>query len=331
MNKEKDSCMKLLVTGGSGFIGTNLIDMLLERHVDFSNLDIKLPPKPQHRPHWQKCDILDFDLTMSMFEKFQPTHVVHLAARTDTNSNDLDDYKVNTEGTANILQCIKATPSVQRVIITSSQFVYGPPGVPEHDEDYKPIGAYGRSKVIIEQLTRSAGLNCTWTIVRPTNIWGPWHPRYPKEFWLVLKKGLYVHPAGKSAIRSYGYVRNIVYQTMKILEVSPAWIDKKVYYLGDPPIRLLDWVNGFSMAITGKPARIIPRWFLKVLAITGSAVGILGFRFPIRLSRYRSMTEDYISPVDSTITAFGKPPYSLEDGINETVIWLKRYWDGDFS
>ena len=119
--------MKLLVTGGSGFIGTNLIDMLLERRVDFANLDIKLPPKPQHRPHWQKCDILDFDLTMSMFEKFQPTHIVHLAVRTDTNSNDLDDYKVNTEGTANILHCIKATPSVQRVIITSSQFVYGPP------------------------------------------------------------------------------------------------------------------------------------------------------------------------------------------------------------
>ena len=135
--------MKLLVTGGSGFIGTHLIDTLLERHIDFANLDIKTPPKPLHRSHWQKCDILDFDLTMSMFEKFQPTHVVHLAARTDTNSGKLDDYKVNTEGTANILQCIKAAPSVERVIITSSQFVYGHPGIPQHDEDLSPSAHMG--------------------------------------------------------------------------------------------------------------------------------------------------------------------------------------------
>ena len=113
--------------------------------------------------------------------------------------------------------------------------------------------------------------------------------------------------------------------------LSSPLVGSNLDYLGYPPIRLLDWVNGFSMAIIGKPARIIPRWFLKVLAITGSAVGTLGFRFPIRLSRYRSMTEDYMSPVNSTIKTFGKPPYSLEDGINETVIWLKRYWDGDFS
>ncbi len=323
--------MKLLITGGSGFIGTNLIDALLERHIDFINLDIKSPPKPSHRPYWQECDILDLDLTMSMFEKFHPTHVIHLAARTDTSSNDLDDYRVNTEGTENILQCIKNTSSVQRIIITSSQFVYGSPGTPQNDEDYKPIGAYGKSKVMAEQLTRSTGLGCEWTVVRPTNIWGPWHPRYPGEFWLVLRKRLYVHPGGRSAIRSYGYVNNIVYQMMKIMEAPSNLVNRKVYYLGDPPIQLIDWVNGFSLAITGKPARVVPRWLFKTLAVAGCMIGLLGFRFPIQLSRYRSMTEDYLSPMEATITAFGNPPYSLEDGIDETVIWLKRYWDGDFS
>jgi nucleoside-diphosphate-sugar epimerase len=323
--------MQILITGGSGFIGTNLIDALLERRINFVNLDIKPPAKPLHGSSWQKCDILNFDQTMNIFEKFRPTHVVHLAARTDTRSNNLDDYNVNTDGTANILRCIKEVSSIQRVIMTSSQFVYGPPGTPQHDEDYKPIGAYGKSKVITEQFTRSARLNCAWTIVRPTNIWGPWHPRYPKEFWLVLKKRLYVQPGGKSAIRSYGYVGNIVYQILKILEASPALVDRKVYYLGDPPIRLLDWVDGFSMAIVGARARIVPRWFFKGLAITGSILGAFGVRFPIQLSRYRSMTEDYLSPIGPTIAVFGKPPYSLEDGINETVIWLKKYWDGELS
>ena len=323
--------MRILITGGSGFIGTNLADSLLRRNIDFINLDIKPPLKILHKPNWRECDVLDLNCVKGIFEEYRPTHIVHLAARTDTSSNDLGDYKVNTEGTANILQCINAAPSVQRVVITSSQFAYGPPGTPQHDEDYKPIGAYGKSKVITEQLTRSAGLNCVWTIVRPTNIWGPWHPRYPKEFWLILKKGLYVHPGGKSAIRSYGYVGNIVFHMTKILEDLPALVDRKVYYLGDLPIRLLDWVNGFSTAITGKPARIVPRWLFKVLAITGSSLGTLGLPFPIQLSRYRSMTEDYLSPIEPTITTFGEPPYSLEDGVNETVVWLKKYWDEDLS
>jgi len=322
---------RILVTGGSGFIGTNLIDMLLERGIQFINLDIKPPSKESHQAYWRKCDILDLELTTGIFNEFRPTHVIHLAARTDTLSDHLDDYEVNTKGTANILQCIKAQTGIQRIIITSSQFVCAPPGTPKNDEDYDPIGAYGKSKVITEKMTRSADLICAWTIIRPTNIWGPWHPRYPKEFWLVLKRGLYVHPGGRPAIRSYGYVKNVVIQMLKILEAPSALVDKKVFYLGDPPLSLIDWVNGFSLAITGKPARIIPRRLFKMLAMIGSALGILDIRFPIQLSRYRSMTEDYLSPMEATIINFGAPDYSLEGGIKETVAWLNKYWNGSFS
>jgi len=323
--------MRILVTGGSGFIGTNLIDVLLDKDIELINLDIHPPKKPVHAPHWQQCDILDFDLTLKNFEKFHPTHIVHLAARTDVLSDNIDDYKVNTEGTTNILNCIRTISTPQRVIITSSQFAFAPPGFPKSDEDYNPIGAYGMSKVLSEKATRSAGLNCVWTITRPTNIWGPWHPRYPREFWLVLKKGLYLHPGGKSAVRSYGYVKNIIYQMMKILEAPPALVDRKVYYLGDPPIPLSEWVNGFALAITGRPARTIPKWLLKTLAATGTLLNGMGIRFPITLSRYRSMTEDYYSPVDKTIKEFGVPQYSLEAGIKETVDWLNLYWNGNLS
>jgi len=322
---------RMLVTGGSGFIGTNLIDVLLDRGIEVINLDINPPKRSVHEPYWRECDILDFDLTMSNFEKFRPAHVVHLAARTDTLSSNPEDYQVNTEGTNNVLRCIKAMPSVERVIITSSQFVFGPPGDPKSDEDFKPVGAYGMSKALSEKATRSAGLDCVWTITRPTNIWGPWHPRYPNEFWLVLRKGLYFHPGGRSTMRSYGYVRNIVFQMLKILEAPPSRVNKKVYYLGEPSILLLDWVNGFALAITGKPARIIPRPLLKTIAAAGSLLDMIGIRFPITLSRYRSMTEDYLSPVTPTIEAFGKPPYSLENGIKETVDWLHHYWNGNAS
>jgi len=323
--------MRTLVTGGSGFIGTNLIDELSVRGSQVLNLDIDPPKKELHRLYWQQCDILDFDLTLKNFEKFQPTHVVHLAARTDTLSTNLDDYVVNTDGTANVLHCVKATTDVQRVIITSSQFVFAPPGIPRNDEDFNPIGAYGMSKVFSERATRTAGLVCVWTITRPTNIWGPWHPRYPREFWLVLKKGFYFHPGGKPTVRSYGYVKNIVFQMMGILDAQPSLVNGRVYYLGDLPIPLLDWANGFSLAITGKPVKIIPRPLLKTISAVGSIINYAGIRFPISLSRYRSMTEDYFSPVDITIKQFGTPPYSLQEGIKETVNWLNLYWSENFA
>jgi len=319
--------MRILITGGSGFIGTNLIDVLSEKGESVANLDICPPKKVSHSPFWQECDILNFDKTSRCIQEFQPSHLIHLAARTDTLSNDINDYRVNTEGTENILRITNLVPSIQRLIVTSSQFAFAPPGLPSGDEEYNPIGAYGMSKVLSEKATRTARLGCIWTITRPTNIWGPWHPRYPKEFWLVLKKGLYFHPGGKHTIRSYGYVKNIIFQMLKILEAEALLVNGKVYYLGDPPIPVIDWTNGFSMALIGRPVRVIPKPLLAIIAAMGSMLVAVGLRFPITRSRYRSMTEDYFSPVDKTIKAFGPPAYSLEEGINETVDWLNTYWN----
>ncbi|HAV76440.1 MAG TPA: NAD(P)-dependent oxidoreductase [Anaerolineae bacterium] len=319
--------MKLLVTGGSGFIGTNFIDMALTQGIEVLNLDIYPPQKDSHLPYWQQCDIMDIDSCEHYFRYFQPTHVVHLAGKTDTDSSELGDYDVNTTGTENILSCIKSVRTVERVIITSTQFVFAPPGVPEHDEHFNPIGAYGMSKAISEKATRSAGLNCVWTITRPTNIWGPWHARYAGEFWLVLKKRLYFHPGGSQVIRTYGYVKNVSHQMLQIFESKPHVVDKKVIYVGDPPIPLIDWANGFSLAITGRPVRVVPRWILRAIAIMGTALNAVGIKLPITLSRFRSMTEDYYTPMEATIAMFGAPKYSLEEGINETVDWLNYYWN----
>jgi nucleoside-diphosphate-sugar epimerase len=324
--------MKLLVTGGSGFIGTNLIDSMIGKgEVDLINVDKRPPPKPLHMPYWKECNILECSRLQGIFDEYRPTHVIHLAARTDTDSDELEDYKDNTEGTANVLQAIKSTGSVKRVIITSSQFVFGPGNLPKSDEEFKPVGAYGQSKVITENLTRSANLNCIWTIIRPTNVWGPWHPRYPREFWHVLKRGLYVHPGRMSVVRSYGYVGNIVYQIEKILELPAPIVNGKVFYLGDRPIELLNWVNGFSRAIAHKDVIIAPTWVVRSLAYGGDLLSLMGIRFPIRTSRYRSMTQDYLTPMEPTFESFGDPPYSLAEGIKITADWLKMYWNGDFS
>lgn len=316
--------MRALVTGGSGFIGANLVDKLLQHGWEILNVDIQEPVKLEHRASWLKADILDVDSMGNVFTDFQPDAVIHLAARTITDSNQLDDYVVNTKGTATILDAIRATPSVSKVIITSTQFVHGPGSLPKSDFDFNPHTIYGQSKVISEELTYRANLNCQWTIVRPTNIWGPRHPRYDKEFWYILKKGLYVHPrTSKPVIRSYGYVGNVVWQIEKILKLPSDDVHSRVFYLGDKPINQIEWVNAFSVAITGHNARLVPSSLLWCLGILGSSLSIFRIGFPMNLSRYQSMTQDYIVPMDPTFNTLGLPPFSIEEGVEATVIWLE--------
>lgn len=323
--------MRILITGGSGFIGTYLVNSLLKENVNVLNIDIKEPQVPGHENFWRACDILDNTLLQKIFTDYKPTHVIHLAARTDTDSDILKDYDVNITGTKNLLESIKSTLSVKQVIITSTQFVNQYHGSPKHDEDFAPHTVYGESKVLTEQLTRNADLKCVWTIIRPTNIWGPRHPRYVKEFWQVLKRGRYIHPnGGKPVIRSYGYVGNIVYQIIKILTSESEKINGQVFYVGDQPIDLYDYVNEFSKKLTGKKVKVIPKFFIKIIALNGDLLKLVGIKFPITSSRFVSMTTSNSAPMDKTFEVLGSPPYSLNEGVKETTEWLltidKDFW-----
>jgi nucleoside-diphosphate-sugar epimerase len=320
--------MRILVTGGSGFIGTNLMDSLIvhETHTVI-NIDNNKPKVPSHKVVWKQCNILDKKEVDDIFSSFKPELVIHLAARTDTDPDTkLDDYKINTSGSENIINAIKASGSVKRVIFTSTQFVNQYHGIPKHDEDYAPHTVYGESKVIMEKMIRGADLKCEWVIIRPTNIWGPWHIRYPYEFWKVLSKGLYFHPGRAPVIRSYGYVGNVVSQIMGLIDAPREKINGKVFYVGDKPIDIYYWVNGFSVKQIGKNVIVIPRMLVKTLAIAGDILALVKLKFPITSSRYKSMTNSNTAPMEKTFEVLGEPPYSLEQGIDETVAWMKQYF-----
>jgi len=321
--------MRILVTGSSGFIGTNMIEHLLKREcTELLGLDVHPPKVSDHQRFWSRCDLLDKDHLSTIVGDFRPTHIIHLAGRTDMEGKSVDDYAANHIGTEQLIAAIRKTPSVERVIFTSSQFVVGPGTLPSGDFDFRPHTIYGQSKVRSEQAIRKADLPCTWTIVRPTNVWGKWHPRYPNEFWRVLKQGRYFHPGGKGVTRCYAYIGNVVEQLYTILNSAPDRVDREVLYVGDAPIDLLDWTNAFSMELIGKPVRIVPRPLVRAIAKVGDGVIAAGGKFPIFTSRYQSMTQDYVTPMDKTFERLGNPRISLAEGVKETVCWLRS--QGEF-
>jgi len=314
----------ILVTGGSGFIGTNLIESLLELdQTTLVNLDTSEPKISSHKPFWRPCDLVDAQTVLQSFREFNPEVVVHLGGRTDMFGNTLEDYAANHEGTANVVRAIQQSPGVKRVVFTSSQFVVSPGSLPESDLEFRPHTIYGQSKVESEKAVRAAELACVWTIIRPTNIWGRWHPRYPTEFWRVLKQGRYIHPGGESVRRCYGYVGTVVEQIQKILISDPSLVDRTVFYVGDAPIDLLDWTNAFSLELTGRPVRVVPRAALRSIAMLGDVVNTFGGKFPLFSSRYRSMTENYVTPMEKTFERLGMPTTSLQQGVKNTTDWLR--------
>jgi nucleoside-diphosphate-sugar epimerase len=318
--------VKLLITGGSGFIGANAIEEFMRLDGAILNYSLHPPLNPAQMSYWRQDDILDPSALRRAFEEFQPNRVLHLAARTDCDENTTVEagYRVNTEGTQNVLNAIRATPSVERSIITSTQFVCAPGRLPKSDTDYFPETVYGQSKVITETLTRDANLPSCWTIIRPTNVWGPWHMRYRREFWRVLERGLYVHPGHQPVIRTYAYVKNVVHQIRKIFEAPAKTVSAKTFYVGDRPINLFDWVNGFSRALAGRDVRVIPRGLMRALALAGDIpTRLTGKPFLINSSRFRSMITNYETPMEPTFALLGENPYPLEAGINETVKWLR--------
>ncbi len=314
--------MRVLVTGGSGFIGTNLMQHLRASGAEALNVDWNPPLDPQHRDTWRELDLMDGKAVAEAMAAFRPTHVVHLAARTDTEEQkDLNAYIQNHEGTRLLLAAVRACPSVERIIVTSTQFVCEAGYQPKDDLDFKPFTLYGESKRLTELAVREAGLGCAWTIIRPTTIWGPWSLRYRDVMFKVMRKGLYFHPSRRKVVRSYGYVGNVVWQIDRILRLPAERMNGRVFYVGDPPFDLRTWVEAVSQALTGRPVRYIPTWMVRGLALVGDVLKAVGLPFPITSGRFRSMTSDYITPMDRTIEALGPAPFSVEQGVKATVDW----------
>jgi hypothetical protein len=96
----------------------------------------------------------------------------------------------------------------------------------------------------------------------------------------------------------------------------------KVFYVGDEPIRSSIWLDGFSVALTGKPVRRIPGGLLRLAALCGEFSGKLGGPSPINLGRLYRMTTDYGTPMAATFDVLGRGPYTFEDGVKSSIDWL---------
>ena len=317
--------MKIIVTGGSGFIGTNVVDYYRKKGWAVLNLDIRAPKQAEANGCWQACDILDYDALDAAFQAFAPDYIIHLAARTDLDGPAVSDYRANTDGVDHVLRAAERLGGLRKLLITSSMLVCHTGYIPRNQYDYAPTTRYGESKVITEQLVWNRPPACDWALLRPTSIWGPWFGVPYRNFFDMVRHRRYVHLGHRSCTKTYGYVENVVYQIDQILTTPTVATDNKVFYLGDePPVFIEEWANQIAARLGHKIPRV-PFWMMRLAALCGDGLGKAGIRFPMTSFRLRNMTTDNIVPLDNTLRIAPHPPVDRLTAIGRTLRWMENH------
>jgi UDP-glucose 4-epimerase len=159
--------MKVLVTGGAGFIGSHLVDKLLELKNSVTVFDNLSAGSMSNIEIWKDHESFEFikgDITepLAIQKALKGSEVVyHLAANPEVRSwlaSPEDHFKQNVQGTFNILEGIRKSEVTQMLLFTSTSTVYGEANVIPTPETYaplKPISHYGASKLAAEAIISS--------------------------------------------------------------------------------------------------------------------------------------------------------------------------------
>jgi nucleoside-diphosphate-sugar epimerase len=318
--------MRILITGGSGFIGTNLVAHYLQSGDEVRNLDTAPPRNPAHQSVWHNVDITDASALCRAVKDFAPEAVLHMAARTDLGGESIDAYPANTVGVSNVVAALRASQSVRFAVFASTMLVCKIGYRPKSEYDYCPSTAYGESKVDGERRIRQeTGDSFRWTILRPTSIWGPWFGSPYRDFFTAVEHGWYVHPSGKRIRRNYGFVLNSVYQISQLVAAGGSELVGRTVYLADyEPIELKAWADAIQRHMRVRPVRELPLPLFRLAAIAGDLLLRIGVkRVPLNSFRLNNLLTETLHDTEPLRRLVGPLPFDLEGAVQLTCDWLR--------
>lgn len=176
--------MRLLITGGAGFIGSHLAEHSLANGWQVAIVDDLSSGRRENVPpsaHFHHVDIRDADALQQVFTAFQPDLVSHQAAQASVSVSVREpqrDAAINVIGSLNVLQCCTKTGVKHLVFASTGGAIYGE--VPEGTRagiqtTPVPLSPYACSKFAVEKYLEAArrehGLN--YTVLRYANVYGP--------------------------------------------------------------------------------------------------------------------------------------------------------------
>jgi len=322
--------MRILITGGSGFIGTHAVQYFAAKGWNVLNIDLVAPKIPAQKSFWVQGDIREADKLRNIVAEFRPDYVLNLAATTGAEENEVEEgfFDTNTRGVENLISAIRAVGTVKRTIYVSSLLVCRNGYIPTGDEDYCPPAPYGASKVEGEKIVRRHASGAgEWTIVRPTGVWGPWFDYSYRMFFRLIAKGFYFHISGAAdLIKPTSYVGNAVYMLDKILTANANMVSSRTFYLADyPESTVRNWADTIRTQLGARKIVTLPLWLLRVAAGVGDTLKLVGWANPPLTSfRLNNILTGGQYPLEPTRDVVGRLPFTQEEGVRETIHWMKE-------
>ena len=331
--------MKAFVTGGTGFIGSHLVERLIDQgyHVtvlvrETSNLrwlnHLLMAKSP--RVQLVTGDLHDLG---TLLQHLQNTNLVfHLAGL--TRAPDAATYnRVNTQGTKDLIEaCLQANANLDRFIYCSSLAAIGPsPDETPVTENTtpQPLTDYGNSKFNGELIISKYTDRLPITIIRPPAVYGPRETDIFLYFKLV-NKGVMPILGDENKLLSLVYVKDLV-AGLAAAAVSDLAVGE-TYFLTDGEVH--SWIeiaSTIAHALKKRPLKLrVPLFLLDFISIfTETAAKITHQASTLNRQKMRDLKQQFwicdSSKAQQQISY--RPAYPLERGIQETILWyMENGW-----
>lgn len=320
--------ISVLVTGGTGFIGSRLVSLLTAQdHVRVSlfvkEKEIILPAGVTIHTG----DFLENDLFDSLTGALQGVEIVfHLAAE-KRNADYME--KVNVDATRHLLEACCAA-GVKALVYVSSISVIGKHAVGTVDETTpcNPITEYGRTKYEAEKLVLGYSNRLRVVALRPADVFGDGDPeQHLRNLCSTIKNGQFIYIGRRDVWQNYIYVedcaRACVELGFRLLEGS---IPSGNVYIFSDPCRLSDLVDSIAGFLrVPAPKRTLALWFGWFLASLGEILlRLTGKNVPISWSRFKAMNNSVVYNSDRFKQIVGKEPFiGWREGIRRMVEWYE--------
>jgi nucleoside-diphosphate-sugar epimerase len=314
--------MNILVTGGSGFIGTNLVsDLLAEGH------NVLIFDKQRIGKFTDLCVQADIRDRKKLSDCMHGVDAVyHLAAEHRDDVHPVSLYhEVNVGGAENLIYAMEKH-GVNTLIYTSSAAVYGlGSGARNEESPISPFNEYGKSKYQAEILFSEwaeKDNSKSLFIVRPTVVFGEGNRGNFYNLLNQIAAGKFVMIGKGKNIKSMAYVGNISQFLVQLLNNSPGSGCHIYNYADKPDLTMDDLIHTVFAAI-----RTERKSFLRLPYSVGLLGGyvfdlfarITGRSYPISSIRMKKFCANTIMEAEKVNQLGFSAPYSLTDAIHKTI------------
>jgi nucleoside-diphosphate-sugar epimerase len=322
--------MRLLVTGGTGFVGSHLAESALKKEVEVNVLGLVDSPADSRNAEYLRSlgaaiyagSITDASLCRSALAGV--SHVFHLAVAM-REAGFSDDYykKVNLDGTRTMLdECKRA--GVDRFIYCGTIGIFGHrfSGICTEDMPKRPGNIYEETKLAAETLALEYGseIGLQTLSLRPADVYGPRDQRLRKLF-LGVSRGRFPLFGDGSGRRHMVFISDVVSAFEKALQTDSA-VGSTFIIAGPEICTLAEFVEKIRAASGNRRFgyRLPLRPMLYAAAITEDVCRAFGVKPPIYRRRMDFFTSDSAFDLSRARSELGwTPTVSLADGIRQTL------------